>query len=123
MLFTQGAVRRLEAGGVPLGLFPDAAYKDEALGLKVGDTLVLFSDGLSETESARGDVFGDDGVVASVTRNSAEARRFSPASWLTRTHSAVTASRRRCDGDGSPLSRVAVNQLRGLAQLALVVKI
>jgi serine phosphatase RsbU (regulator of sigma subunit) len=70
MLFARGgAVRRLEAGGVPLGLFPGSTYPEEALRLVGGDTLVLFSDGVSETESPTGVVFGDEGVVSSIQAN------------------------------------------------------
>ncbi len=70
MLFTQGGVvRRLEAGGVPLGLFPESTYQEEALRLVGGDALVLFSDGVSETEDPAGVPFGDEGVVSSIQWN------------------------------------------------------
>jgi hypothetical protein len=45
-----GAIHRLEKGGIPLGMFERATYEEEEMRLGPGDTLVLFSDGLSEAE-------------------------------------------------------------------------
>ena len=70
MLFTRGpgtAVRRLNEGGIPLGLFPDAEFLEETLVLQAGDVLVLFSDGVSEAANAAGESFGDEGIVACVS--------------------------------------------------------
>jgi phosphoserine phosphatase RsbU/P len=79
MLFTAArpgapglAVRRLEEGGVPLGLFPDAEFLEETLQLHAGDVLVLFSDGVSEAANAEGEAFGDEGVIACVSANPSE---------------------------------------------------
>ena len=73
MLFSAGrpggTVRRLEEGGVPLGLFPDAEFLEETLQLHTGDVLVLFSDGVSEAVNAAGDPFGDEGIIACVSAN------------------------------------------------------
>lgn len=48
MLFTRGGVRRLEQGGLVLGLFPHAKYEEETVQLDPGDVLVVFTDGVSE---------------------------------------------------------------------------
>src|SRR5437763_3412677 len=47
-LVTGRGVRRLETGGVVLGLFEQAIFEEEALQLRPGDFVVAFSDGVSE---------------------------------------------------------------------------
>jgi PAS domain S-box-containing protein len=42
-----GRTRRLRGGGLPLGIFPDAAPATEELGLDPGDVLFLYTDGLT----------------------------------------------------------------------------
>ena len=62
-------MRRLETGGVVLGLFEQAAFDEEALTLKPGDFIVAFSDGVSEALNEAGDEFSDDRLLACVTAN------------------------------------------------------
>jgi sigma-B regulation protein RsbU (phosphoserine phosphatase) len=40
------ACRRLETGGVVLGLFADASYEQASIDLLPGDRLVMFTDGI-----------------------------------------------------------------------------
>jgi serine phosphatase RsbU (regulator of sigma subunit)/pSer/pThr/pTyr-binding forkhead associated (FHA) protein len=61
-----GSIRRLEKGGLPLGMFERAAYEEEEATLAPGDTLVLFSDGLSEASNLRDEEFGEDRLVEHV---------------------------------------------------------
>src|SRR5580658_932212 len=66
-----GTVHRLEKGGPPLGLFPlgifpATAFEEEELTLAPGDTLLLFSDGLSEAENSDLEQFGEDRLVESM---------------------------------------------------------
>lgn len=51
ILFGSGSARSLEATGMPLGLFPEAAYKVESALLPPGGTLLLFTDGLTDSIS------------------------------------------------------------------------
>ncbi len=60
LLGRDGAVRRLEKGGLMVGAFGDAAYEEEAVTLQAGDTLVLFSDGVTDAESPTGEQFGEE---------------------------------------------------------------
>jgi sigma-B regulation protein RsbU (phosphoserine phosphatase) len=48
ILVNHHSVRNLTVGGIPLGLFPDAPYEEESLAMAPGDTLVVFSDGVTE---------------------------------------------------------------------------
>jgi sigma-B regulation protein RsbU (phosphoserine phosphatase) len=69
ILFMRGEVRRLEQGGMPLGMFPEAAFLDEALRLAAGDVLLVFSDGVSEAVNGAGDAFGDERITACMQAN------------------------------------------------------
>jgi phosphoserine phosphatase RsbU/P len=61
-----GAMQRLEAGGLVLGLFANATYDQDIVQLAAGDTVVVFSDGVSEALNLAGDEFGDDRIKAAV---------------------------------------------------------
>jgi sigma-B regulation protein RsbU (phosphoserine phosphatase) len=63
ILVGRNGVRRLETGGLILGLFPHATYEEETLQLEDGDTLVVFSDGVTEALNAGGDEFGEDRLL------------------------------------------------------------
>jgi serine phosphatase RsbU (regulator of sigma subunit) len=62
LLFTAAGVRRLDIGGTLVGAFPDTPYERETLRLARGDTIVVFSDGITEAMNADGEEFGDDRV-------------------------------------------------------------
>lgn len=47
----------LSATGLPLGVMPDSTYARVDLELAVGDTVALFTDGVTEAESASGEFF------------------------------------------------------------------
>jgi len=66
MLVGRDAVRRLDTGGVVLGLFEHAAYEEEPLTLAPGDVIVAFSDGVSEALNEAGDEFTDERLLASL---------------------------------------------------------
>ena len=61
---TTGKVRRLEEGGPVVGLLEFAPYAQETVQLDAGDTIVIFSDGVSEALNAAGEEFGDDRLEA-----------------------------------------------------------
>ena len=54
-----GAQERLEEGGIPLGIFPEAAYRAGATQLSDGDWLVIFTDGVVEALNSQGDEYGE----------------------------------------------------------------
>jgi sigma-B regulation protein RsbU (phosphoserine phosphatase) len=66
VLVTAHAVRRLETGGMVLGLFEQASYEEEKLRLVPGDVIVAFSDGVSEALNDAGEEFTDERLLASV---------------------------------------------------------
>jgi sigma-B regulation protein RsbU (phosphoserine phosphatase) len=69
-----GLRHSLEAGGLIVGIFKDATFEEETLQLEPGDTLVVFSDGVSEAHNPSGEEFGEDRLMACL-----EAHRNLPA--------------------------------------------
>lgn len=65
-------VRRLEAGGPVLGLLPGAFYQEEHVRLNGEQTLVAFSDGLSEATGPGGMEFGESGVLSGIRASSGQ---------------------------------------------------
>jgi len=55
----QGTVEPLESSNFPVGLFPGAAYEAGNTHLDPGDLILLFSDGLTEAQNFRNELFGD----------------------------------------------------------------
>ena len=66
MLVGRNGVRRFETGGLILGLFPHATYEEETVQLEDGDTLVVFSDGVTEALNEAGDEFGEERLLRCV---------------------------------------------------------
>ena len=64
LLVTASAIRRLETGGVVLGLFERAAFEEETVTLMPGDLIVAFSDGVTEAMNPDGEEFTDDRLLA-----------------------------------------------------------
>ena len=58
LLVRQGKVTRLEATGLPLGMFCNGQYSVKRLNLEKGDSLFLYTDGLSEARDRSGAEYG-----------------------------------------------------------------
>ncbi len=54
------AVTELPPGSLALSLLPDATFQEQSVDLCAGDTLIVYSDGLTEAMDAQGDFFGDE---------------------------------------------------------------
>ena len=61
-------VRRLDKGGLIVGLFDDIAFEEETLIMRPGDVLVVFSDGVSEALNSQGEEFGDGRIIETLTK-------------------------------------------------------
>jgi serine phosphatase RsbU (regulator of sigma subunit) len=53
-------VLRPSHGNLPVGLLADATYESDTCHMKPGDRLILVTDGVTEAENARGDMFDSD---------------------------------------------------------------
>ncbi|HUO59205.1 MAG TPA: PP2C family protein-serine/threonine phosphatase, partial [Candidatus Acidoferrales bacterium] len=58
-----GQVHLIEAGNMPVGLFCEATFNSSRLELSPGAKLVLYTDGLTEAENAKGDDYGQDRLL------------------------------------------------------------
>jgi len=54
-----GAIERLQAGGIPLGIQENVAYESGTVTLQGGDWLVIFTDGVIEAENDRSEEYGE----------------------------------------------------------------
>src|SRR5262249_44664988 len=68
VLVSKSGVRRLETGGMVLGLFEHATFEEETLTLEPGDFIIAFSDGVTEALNEAGDEYMDDRLLASIDR-------------------------------------------------------
>jgi phosphoserine phosphatase RsbU/P len=64
-----GAVERLPATATVLGVFKEWSSEESTVDLAPGDTLVLFSDGVTEAGVETEAEFGDDGLLAVIHAN------------------------------------------------------
>jgi len=62
-------VRRLETGGMVVGLFNDVPFQQGAVEIEHGGMLVAYSDGLIEPENVYGEEFGTERLIDLVSRN------------------------------------------------------
>jgi serine phosphatase RsbU (regulator of sigma subunit) len=60
ILRASGAVEEVGPGGRALGIFPDAELSEETTHLGTNDTLLLYTDGVTEARSADGTFYGED---------------------------------------------------------------
>ena len=56
----------LEKGGLLLGMFPGVPYECETITLKSGDTLIMYTDGVSEAMNTKEEEFGEARLEAAV---------------------------------------------------------
>jgi phosphoserine phosphatase RsbU/P len=61
-----GKCEKFMAGGLALGMIPDVSkiYKETDISLELGDTIIVFSDGIIEAKNVNGELFGIDRLVA-----------------------------------------------------------
>lgn len=69
LLFRGNQITRLAAGGLFLGQFPEADYKEEKIELIAGDKIIVFTDGLFECVNEKGQMLGMDNVESFLQEN------------------------------------------------------
>ncbi len=60
LIKSDGATEHLEASGIMVGAMPDADWRQETVTLSKGDTLTIFTDGVTEAEAADESLFGEE---------------------------------------------------------------
>jgi serine phosphatase RsbU (regulator of sigma subunit) len=73
-----GEVETLEPTALPIGAFEDWSCDEAEVTILPNDLLILYSDGVSEAEDVRGEVFGEGRIAAgeSAQAIAAAASRF-----------------------------------------------
>lgn len=69
IIHSAGTVEQLGSGGLPLGILPEAEYREGRTQLQHGDVLVVYSDGVSEAQNPQGEEFGSTRLHEVVSRN------------------------------------------------------
>src|SRR6266705_1748982 len=64
-----GTMEQLAAGGLPLGIMPNAEFREGRTTLHPGDVLVIYSDGVSEAINPNNEEFGPTRLYEVVARN------------------------------------------------------
>jgi len=59
----------ISSTGVPLGVLPNGAYENSEIQMEPGDTLVLYTDGITEAANAEDEEYGLDRLVAICRHN------------------------------------------------------
>jgi sigma-B regulation protein RsbU (phosphoserine phosphatase) len=72
LIYGKQGLRRIEAGGMPVGLFEMAPYATDRVQLDPDDVLVLYSDGVTEAHNVDGDEFGEARLVEVLQRHHRE---------------------------------------------------
>src|SRR5579862_9625197 len=75
-----GQIERLDVGGLPFGILPDAPYNAATVTLAPGDWLIIFTDGLVEAENAHQDEYGETRLLAAIE----DGKSVEPAEMLKR---------------------------------------
>jgi serine phosphatase RsbU (regulator of sigma subunit) len=68
-----GLIERLDVGGLPLGIQPEAKYESASVALAPGDWLIIFTDGLVEAENARQEEYGETRLLSVISAAAASA--------------------------------------------------
>jgi sigma-B regulation protein RsbU (phosphoserine phosphatase) len=63
---SNGLIERLDVGGLPLGIQPEAKYESASVTLAPGDWLIIFTDGLVEAENACQEEYGEPRVLSTI---------------------------------------------------------
>jgi sigma-B regulation protein RsbU (phosphoserine phosphatase) len=62
-------VTSLESTGLPIGMFYSGEYRSSTVKLEKGDSLFLYTDGLTETRNGSNIEYGEERLSALIARN------------------------------------------------------
>jgi sigma-B regulation protein RsbU (phosphoserine phosphatase) len=65
-----GTIESLRGSGVPLGIVPNWVYEDQSVFLRSGETIFLYTDGVTEARNLTGELFGEGRLIDILKENS-----------------------------------------------------
>jgi sigma-B regulation protein RsbU (phosphoserine phosphatase) len=77
---SSGLIERLDVGGLPLGIQPEAKYESASVTLAPNDWLIIFTDGLVEAQNAHQEEYGETRTLNAIAAGAA----CTPAEMLNR---------------------------------------
>jgi sigma-B regulation protein RsbU (phosphoserine phosphatase) len=98
-----GVKGRLEVTGPLVGVIPGAQFEIESVGIEPGDTLLAFTDGVTEAQNAAGEFFGRERLYELVSK---------PTSTAGELLDAIQASIREFIGEAAPSDDIALLAIR-----------
>jgi len=75
ILVQNGSIKQLELGGTPLALFEDTDYELHKVGLATSDTVVMYTDGVTEAMNDQWEQFGTERLEAVIKQHSKESSK------------------------------------------------
>lgn len=69
LMRASGEIVQLDKGGLPVGLMPGMCYDEDRVHFNVGDTLMIYSDGITESVNLQEEEFGEERLIAVVKNN------------------------------------------------------
>jgi sigma-B regulation protein RsbU (phosphoserine phosphatase) len=63
LIFKDGAIQETAHGGVAIGVMPEANFAEQQIEFQRGDTLLVYSDGLTEAANEAGEFFGEQRLL------------------------------------------------------------
>ncbi len=72
ILVRDGAASLLDVAGLPLGIVAHPSYRDTQIDLRLGDRILLVSDGVVEARNQRGELWGFERLLQVTTTDESE---------------------------------------------------
>ena len=108
LLVGSDGVRHLPATGPPLGVFADAEYDEATVTVEPGHILVVYSDGVTEAQTAGNDYFDEAGM-----RKVVDANHDRPAAEIARALCDAAERFERSNPDGGDDKAVVIARVTG----------
>jgi len=88
---SEGNVTRLNTGGPPLGLIPEAVFETGDIALPPNSTLLLYTDGVTDRSNRRGEFYGVERLISHLNK-AVPSRASDIAAYLLRASDAFAGS-------------------------------
>ncbi|MCK5115877.1 MAG: SpoIIE family protein phosphatase [Candidatus Aegiribacteria sp.] len=69
LMRSDGSVERLSEGGLLFGVVRNAEYTEGIIDFRIGDTLLMYTDGVCEAMNAEEEEYGEDRIISIVSEN------------------------------------------------------